>query len=168
MLCVNIYVKQISKHILSYQNGIWFSLSNKQQFHRLIDIFVDNLIGEFFDNGAHRRLSFWEVLESDVDPSFRYPLRLSLTISRPEGSASQEEQNRRSTGKIEENKMKGGRVRWGYRDEVTATWRRILHDSLCTNYQVTPSCRPLRISYFHPFPAAKVSSSSLPFNSEDS
>lgn len=91
-------------------------------------MFVDNRILWY----ANRWQSFWEVLESDVDPSFRYPLRLSLTISRPEGSASQEEQNRRSAVKIEENKMKDGGSRMG-----TKKWLLLDGASYMTVFVVT-------------------------------
>lgn len=109
---------------------------------KLLSVFNDNSVAKFFDNVLSTKLlrssRKWRWSLS------RYSLRLSLTISRPEGSASQEEQNRRSTGKIEENEMRGER-RWGRAAgvEATGTWRRILHDSLCANYQVTPSCQTL-------------------------
>lgn len=81
-----------------------------QRFRRLLDMFDDSHVAKFFDNARYVAGTFEKFSKRRWSLS-RYSLRLSLTINRPEGSASQEEQNGRSTEKIEENKMKRGRAR---------------------------------------------------------
>lgn len=60
------------------------------------------------ENEKKRQRGFWEVLESDVDPSPVTRCDCHSQLAVPKDLPARK---RRSLGKIEENKIKGGKVR---------------------------------------------------------
>lgn len=59
-----------------------------------------------FENKKKRQRGFWEVLKSDVDPSPVTRCDCHSQLAVPKDLPTRK---RRSPGKIEENKIKGGR-----------------------------------------------------------